>query len=183
MLRRFAAISALALSASAASAQPTATLPSGFTFVDWLTVNNATVGAGALDDRNVVYFLKEKQIGNLQSWLIFFDPGGTQAVIGTVSFQQAIANIFTSSADVNTTSAAYRLTPPVTYAGVANTGLEAGDAASFLGNNLSFDWNASDPGDHVRVLTTTVPEPSTYAMLFVGFGAISLAARRRRHNA
>ena len=178
MLRRFAAAAALALSASVASAQPIASLPVGFTFVDWLTINNATVGGGAIDDLNVVYFLKEKQIGNLQSWLIFFDPSTSQSVMGSVTFQQSIAALFTSSTDVNVTSAAYRLTPTVTYDAVSATGLEPGDLASFAGNSLSFDWTASDPGDHVRVLTNVVPEPSTYAMMIVGLGAITYAARR-----
>ena len=72
MIRRFVAAAAIARSASVASAQPVATLPAGFTLVNWLTVNNANVGGGALDDRNVVYFLLERQIGNFQSLLIFF---------------------------------------------------------------------------------------------------------------
>lgn len=183
MIRRFVAAAAIALSASIASAQPTASLTPGFTFVDWLTINNATIGGGAVDDLSVVYFLKEKQIGNFQSWLIFFDPSTAQSVSGTVTFQQSIAQIFTSSADVNVTSAAFRLTPTVTYDAVALTGLEDGDAAAFAGNQLNFNWTASDPGDHVRVLTNVVPEPSTYAMMIVGLGVITIAARRRRRGA
>ena len=174
-MRRFVAAAAIALSASVASAQPFATLPAGFTFVDWLTINNATVGGGAVDDQNVVYFLKEKQIGNFQSWLIFFDPSTAQGVTGAITFQQSIAQLFTSSVDVNVTSAAFRLTPTVTYDAVALTGLEDGDAAGFAGNQLNINWNASDPGDHVRVLTNVVPEPSTYALMIVGLGAIAVA--------
>jgi hypothetical protein len=183
MHRSLAFALALAVSATAASAQPTASLPGGFAFTDWLTVNNAPVGGGAVDDRDVVYFLKEKEIGGLQSWLIFFDPNGSQSVSGTVTFASSIVSLFTSTTDVTVTSAAYQLTPTVTYATDAATGLEAADAASFARNTLSFDWTASDPGDHVRVLTTVVPEPSTYALLATGLAVVVAMSRRRRLGA
>jgi hypothetical protein len=174
---------ALAFVATPALAQPTATLPGTFTFTDWLTVNNAPVGAGAVDDNNVVYFLQEREIGGLQSWLIFFDPAASQGVIGTILFPSAIQSIATSTADVTVTTATYQLTPTVSYASAAATGLEAGDAATFAGNVLSIDWQASDPGDHIRVITTTVPEPATYALIGAGMALLMGFARRRRAGA
>lgn len=180
MKRSIAVAALLWASAGTAVAQPTATfITPGFTFVDWLTVNNQTVGVGDIDVSNVVYYLKEKQLGNLQSWLIFFDPLGNQSVRGSVTFGGPIAALFTSSADVTVTSAAYQLTPTVSYGVHANTGLESGDNATFAGNVMMFDWTAADPGDHVRVLTT-VPEPSSYALLAGGLGALALISRRRR---
>jgi hypothetical protein len=157
---------------------PSVTLPAGFTFVDWLTVNNAAVGGGDVDDSNVVYYLRERQIGGLQSWLIFFDPNGSQSVSGTVTFGAPINALFTSTADVTINSVAYQLTPTVTYASDSNTGLEPADAANFLGNVVTFNFTANDPGDHIRVLTV-VPEPGSYALLATGLAALALLQRRR----
>ncbi len=145
-------------------------------------MNDAAVGNGAVDDDFVVYYLKEKQIGTLQSWLIFFDPSTPQGVMGTITFGESINTVFTSTADVNNTSVAYRL-GSVTYANNALTGLESGDAATFASNVLTIDWNASDPGDHVRVLTNVVPEPSTYALMALGLAAMGVASRKRRNRA
>lgn len=36
--------------------------------------------------------------------------------------------------------------------------------------------------DRVYVQALTVPEPSTYALMFLGLGALGLASRRRRHS-
>lgn len=186
MLRSLAVAAAIALSVSlpaAASAQ-TATLPGGFSFKDWLTVNNAAVGNGKVDDSNVVYFLKEKSVGGFQSWLIFFDPSGTQSVSGSVTFADPISFLYTTKASIDASTAIYGLAS-VTYQTSNAIGLETNDAASFVGNTLSFSWHASDPGDHVRVLTraadpnVVVPEPSTYAMLGLGMLVMAGIARRR----
>jgi hypothetical protein len=180
MLTKSLAAAVLALVAGGAfAANPTASINAGYSFTDWLTVNNVAVGDGLVDDSSTLYFLKEKQIGNLQSWLVFFDPYGRQSVDGSVTFDQPIVSLFTTTADVNTTSVAYRLTPTVTYQDNYQTGLETNrDSASFSGNVLSLNWTASDPGDHVRVLTA-VPEPSTYALMAIGMGWLLLGARRR----
>lgn len=178
MLRRLLSLTLSLALATPAIAQPVASLPAGFTFVDWLTVNNAAVGGGAVDDRDVVYFIKEQQIGALQSWLIFFDPDGTQSVSGTLTFADPVQALYTSTADVTVTSAAYQLTPTVTYATAPATGLEPGDAATFAGNVVTFDFSASDPGDHIRVLTV-VPEPSTWLLLATGVSVLAAFRRRR----
>ena len=56
-------------------------------------------------------------------------------------------------------------------------GLEVVDksATSFTGSTLTLAWNASDPGDHVRILTA-VPEPQTYALMLAGLGMTLAAA-------
>jgi hypothetical protein len=184
MYRSLAVALALAASSTVATAQPTASLPLGFTFVDWLTVNNATVGIGAVDDDNTIYYLKEKQIGNLQSWLIFLDPEQSQMAAGTIVFSSPIVSLFTTTTQIVSQTRQYQLTPTVTYGADPRTGLENEDTASFLGNELTFFFGAIDPGDHVRVLTSVsvVPEPSTYALLATGLAALTAIARRRQQR-
>ena len=53
------------------------------------------------------------------------------------------------------------------------------DAFSFVGNVLTIDWHAVDPGDHIRVFTTPVPEPETYVLIMAGLFAVGFVARRR----
>jgi len=45
-------------------------------------------------------------------------------------------------------------------------------------NALAIEWSASDPGDHIRVITA-VPEPQTWALMLSGFALLGLAAGRR----
>ncbi len=185
--RLTAALGAALIAAAPLAAQPTAALPAGFTFVDWMTTGRTeTVGTGLIDTRNVVYFVKEQQVGSLQSWYLFFDPSGTQAVSGTVTFANAIDQIIAGTSALQTSQATYGLTSGITYGYVAATGLEASqDDASFAGNVLSIDWTASDPGDHIRILTQVadpaqVPEPSALALL--ALGAVMVSARRRTRS-
>jgi hypothetical protein len=197
-MRRLVAAAAIMVAVSTpVQAQPTASLNPGYSFVNWFSVNNSILGLGDIEDNFVLYYLKEKQIGDLQSWLIFFDPnnsgfdpnnpgrnGDIFNVFGTVTFGAPIASLFTTSEDINITSAAYRLSSGVSYGGDELTGLESPtqqsevDAASFSGNVLTFNFYAYK-ADYVRVLTT-VPEPSTYALLTVGLSALALATRRRK---
>jgi hypothetical protein len=70
----------------------------------------------------------------------------------------------------------------VTYLNPDLRGLEDGDIATFTGNRVNTNLSASSPGDYIRVLTVSraVPEPATWAMLILGFGAAGSAIRRRR---
>lgn len=183
-----ATLGAALLLAAPLAAQPTASLPSGFTFVDWLSTGRTqTVGIGTVDTRNIVYFVKERQVGSLQSWYLFFDPSSTQSVRGSITFDNAIDQLITTTSALQSSEATWGLASGITYGYVTATGLEAAqDDASFAGNVLSFDFTASDPGDHIRVITLAadpaqVPEPSTLALL--ALGAMLVSARRRVRQA
>jgi hypothetical protein len=152
--------------------------------VDWLTVgSSATVGVGDVNETDAVFFVKEKLVAGFQSWYIFFDPRGTQSVAGTITFAENITALITSTANLQTSQLTYGLDAGITYGYEGATGLEGADDASFVGNTLSIDFTASNPGDHIRVFTaapTSVPEPSTLALLSLGVAGVMAAQRRRR---
>lgn len=181
-----AALGVALLVAAPLAAQPTASLPAGFTFVDWMTTGRTEpVGIGDIETRNVLYFVKERQVGNLQSWYLFFDPAQSQSVSGTITFASAIDQIITSTSALQASEATWGLTSGITYGYVAATGLEPQDDASFAGSVLTIDFTASDPGDHIRVITfaadpAQVPEPSALALL--ALGAMIVSARRRARS-
>ncbi len=192
MIRRLAVLAAVAafgsVSGTVAAQNPTAALnsPNGeFTFANWLDVNNAAVGNNKVNDNNVVYFIKEKAANGFQSWFLFFDPRATQTVTGLVTFPTAISQLYTTKADIDNSTETYGLTDVVSYESSKLIGLEATDQALFADNELSIDFTASTPGDHMRILTiasspSIVPEPAALSLL--GFGLVGLVgiARRRR---
>ena len=184
-----AAFAATAMAATLATAQPIANLTPGFSFVDWTTVNNAQIGRGFVDDDNVVYFAKEKQVGDFQSWLLFFDPTDrvASAVTGTITFDGPIASVFTTKAAYDASTAIYGLAS-INYGTSSAVAFEANDPqdfASFAGNVLTFGMRATDPGDHIRILTRAVdpnivPEPASAVLRLAGLGGLGIVARRRR---
>ena len=119
------------------------------------------------------------------SHYIFFDPGPSEHVIGTVDFDADILGIITST---DTLAASDFLAHTgVNYLNPSARGLEAGDSVTINGpQQILFDTFASSPGDYVRVLTAfspaaAAPEPGSVVML--GSGLVALAAllgRKRR---
>jgi hypothetical protein len=184
-----AALAVTALSLPAHAADPVASIVQGWSFSDYLTTTDFANGVGVGDgkvDNDAMYFIKEKQIGNVQSWLIFFDPKGGDPTTGTITFDLPIVGLDKATADVLAGNATWG-NPLVTYLSDNLTGLEMGtprrpgpDSASFSGNVLTFKWVASDPGDHVRVFTQAVPEPSTYALMALGLVGVGAIVRRRK---
>ena len=178
--RLAAACAAFCVAISAQAADPTAVIATpGVSFAEY---SSATpVGQGQVDS-STLYFIDEL-VGPLgKAWYIFFDPQGPGDITATITFDSAITGVFTTKASLDGSNATYGA-PAINYGTSNLIGLEARtDTFSFVGNVLTIDWRAIDPGDHIRVFTqvTAVPEPETYALLMAGLLAVGFITRRRR---
>ena len=113
----------------------------------------------------------------MASHYIFFDPGPSQHIVGTVNFDSDVLAIITSTGTLAASD--FLANTGVNYLDPTLRGLEAGDSVTISGpRQILFDTVASSPGDYVRVLTTfspaAVPEPGIGALL--ASGLLMLAA-------
>lgn len=140
----------------------------------------------------------------VSSYYVYFDPAVTQRIKASLTFSETILGVYlvTGTADTNPGGVFHSGTglmgsadnfglSTVNYQYALATGLEATDRSathfSFSGTSMFLDWTASNPGDHIRVLTaapvvTAVPEPESYAMLLAGLGLIGSIVSRRRNQ-
>jgi hypothetical protein len=179
VLAGFAAL--LLAAASAQAADPTAAITTaGITFEEYSSP--MPVGQGQVDTSKL-FFIDELTGPLGKAWYIFFDPQGPGDVVATVTFESAITGVFIIRADLDASNALYG-NPGINYGTSLLIGLEArSDAISWVGNVLTIDWHAIDPGDHVRVFTepvTQVPEPEIYALMTAGLLGVGFITRRRR---
>jgi len=107
------------------------------------------------------------------SHYIFFDPGPSQQIIGTVDFDADVLAIMTSTATLAASD--FLANTGVNYLNPGARGLEPGDSVTISGpKQILFDTFASSPGDYVRVLTefsptaAGVPEPGSLSLLGSG---------------
>jgi len=118
----------------------------------------------------------------VNSYYVFFDPAGTSTTFkqGTVTFSTPILAILTSDDNLFTTNALLGHAG-VTYGNVPLQGLEDDDDDVSITslNTISVNWAASTPGDHVRVLTAAVPEPSTFVLAALSLLSIGCHRRKR----
>lgn len=113
----------------------------------------------------------------VNSHVVVFDPVQSRTMLGNVSFNRNVIGIITSRNRLIASN--FLGLPFVTYNTPSAVGLEPGtDTAWFVGNTVFVDFQASNPGDEIRVLTA-VPEPASWAMLVAGFGLVGSALRRR----
>jgi PEP-CTERM motif len=173
---------ALAAAAHAAPTAPTASLSKTFTEY----TGAGPIGNNGVQDQDNFYWMYESS-GNylgqdVHSWWLMWDPKNSASVRGTVSFASSILYMHDDKAELIATNGFQKAGVAYTYAANA-VGLEAGDKSntSFAGDTLTLRWGASSPGDHIRVMTA-VPEPATYALLFLGLVAIGLFATRRSNR-
>lgn len=117
----------------------------------------------------------------VSSHFLFFDPRFVGVAGGSIRFSHRILGVLRTSSAQTATDALFGASG-VTYVPQSARGLELFDVAFWTsGNNqtLNYAWTASNPGDHLRVLTA-VPEPATWAMMILGFGLIGGAMRRAK---
>lgn len=120
------------------------------------------------------------------SHYVFFDPGPSQRVIGTVDFDADILAIITATGTLQASD--FLANTGVNYLNPGLRGLEAGDVVTITGpRQIRVDFTASNPGDYIRVITefspiaAGVPEPASLAVF--GIGAIGLGFWRRTRRA
>ena len=120
------------------------------------------------------------------SHYIFFDPGPSLHMIGTVDFDSDILAIITSTGTLAASD--FLANTGVNYLNPGLRGLEAGDSVTISGpRQILFDTVASTPGDYVRVLTkfspAAVPEPGSAGLLGSALAALATVMYRRKRVA
>jgi hypothetical protein len=98
----------------------------------------------------------------VSSHYVFFDPGPSLTVIGTIDFDGDVLGIITSTG--NLAASDFLATPGVNYLDPAGRGLEEGDSVSISGpRQVLVDLSASSPGDYVRVITAVPAAAPVFA--------------------
>lgn len=182
MKLRVAAAAAVVCMATGAAyaAEPTAVVStSGYSFAEY--TGSTAVGAGLINT-NELFYIDEQTGPEGKSWYIFVEPKSPKIVEAVITFDAPIVGVLTTDADLAATDATYGAAG-IAYATTTSTGLDGVlDSVSYTpgSNQLTIRFAVSDPGDHIRVFTSPVPEPSTYALMAAGLLALGVTKLRRR---
>lgn len=117
------------------------------------------------------------------SHYVFLDPVSTQVFKGTVTFDAPILAVMDSKN--NMAASDFLINNNITYLSDNLRGLESADSYSVSGATITLSFQASSPGDYIRVLTAFSPVadavlPGPGAILLLGFGIAGLALGRRK---
>lgn len=187
-IRTLALSCGLAVGAAHASPPTVVDIDPGFGFAEYS--GSAVVGSGDVNIPWTLFYIDEKVADGWKSWYVFFDPGVVQDLVATLRFDQPIHAVLTTKTELDATNAAFGA-DSVTYGTSRFIGLESCpigrvfcDTVSWVpgSHDLTLDWSAIEPGDHIRVLVA-VPEPASPLMLATGVAGLAwLLLRRRRRG-
>ncbi len=115
----------------------------------------------------------------VSSHFLFFDPGPTQHIFGTVDFDANVLAIITSMSYLFNSDFLANTGVNYLYQSVQGM-LNPGDSVTISGpRQILVNLTDCTPGDFFRVLTAStpapVPEPATLHLLGLGFGLVLLA--------
>jgi len=181
-ITRFTALSALAAAAlsSSAFAAPSASITTPG--LDFQQYSAGPVGDNDVNDDDTLYWIDEKLVSGIKSYLIFWDPYPAGTVGASITFDAPIVALITTQSGLMASEPTYGAAGiTYNYDATGFTGLEPLNTATFAGNVLTINWWAATPGDHIRVLTA-VPEISRLAMFALGLAAMGLAVQRRNRG-
>lgn len=155
---------------------------------DNLYVFNEVQNFALLSDLSVILNGVQKTLTTgtvISSHFIVFDPLIERTVRATLTFDGTILGIARSDAQLAASN--HLGLPGVTYNVPAGFGLEPGlDTVTASTDTVAMRLGGSTPGDTLRVLTVgnrttgAVPEPTTWAMLLIGFAATGAMIRGRK---
>lgn len=187
-----------AISASSASAAIIGVTGDVVQIAQPATVTNATPGddkiALAFDELQVVQLLADLATDTgliaagtwISSHMILLnheEESGVFNASGNVSFDGTVIGTM-SDIDGALLTASDFLGAPTTYTSFDNRGLESNDSLTIVPlNSVNFTFNATEPGDWVRVITEApapVPVPAAGLLLVLGLGALGAAGRKKK---
>lgn len=102
--------------------------PNSLSFVEYGL--SEPVGSGAVDS-TALYWIEEKRVGSLQSWLVFFDPPTRGLVGALIDFGRPIVAVLDTKPGLEGTS--FFEKPGTTYSYAARAGLENLDQLGYSG--------------------------------------------------
>ena len=85
----------------------------------------------------------------ISSYYVAFDPASSRDIIGSITFPDQILGIASTISNLNDSD--YLGNSSANYLNPSLRGLEAGDLATFSGNQLTVNFDADNPGDYIRV--------------------------------
>jgi hypothetical protein len=138
-----------------------------------ISTDQGTILAGTRVDSHMIFFNQpdaESGVNSHNGVMWTFD--GT--ILGTMTDSPGLLEAASNSQLGSLTT---------TYPGAFSArGLEGADAISISGNQLmvDVDMTVAQPGDWMRVVTTTVPEPGTSLIIGLGLAMLGVGATRRR---